>query len=160
MLLAIIKRILIFLGLIHVYPENESIEVKNRYYVSKSFMTPSEYKFYLTLSPLLSKYNIVPQVNLASIINKISNDRYSSELYRNIDYGIFTKDYSKLLLLIELNDSSHNEKRRRDRDLKVKKICNDAGIKLMTFFTKYPNEESYVIQRILNAVEKETPLNK
>ncbi len=53
-----------------------------------------------------------------------------------------------ILLLIELNDSSHNKNVRKDRDLKVKKICNDANIKLITFYTKYPNEKDYVINRI------------
>lgn len=51
------------------------------------------------------------QVNLASIISKDSNQRYQSELYRNVDYGIFSKDLTKLYLLIELNDSTHKSKK-------------------------------------------------
>ena len=48
------------------------------------------------------------QVNLGAIIEKKSSIKYRNGLFRNIDYGIFTKDF-KLLLLIELNDSSHKE---------------------------------------------------
>ena len=92
----------------------------------------------------------MPQLNLAAVVKKINNNRYYSELFRNIDFAIFTKDYQELLLLIELNDQTHNNYNRKDRDLKVKKICNDIGVKLMTFYTKYPNEKAYVINRIKN----------
>ena len=44
---------------------------------------------------------------------------------------------------------------KQDRDLKVKKICNDVNVKLISFYTKYPNEKNYVINRI----EKEIDLN-
>ena len=54
-----------------------------------------------------------------------------------------------LLLLIELNDKSHSNIKRRDRDLKVKKILNDCNIPLLTFYTYYPNEKQYVLDRII-----------
>ena len=100
------------------------------------------------LKDLEKDYNIVPQLVLASVVDKTSKQKYRSELYRIIDFAIFSKDYSKLLLLIELNDNTHNQRKRKDRDLKVKKICNFAGIKLITFYTKYPNEKDYIINRI------------
>lgn len=34
-------------------------------------------------------------------------------------------------------------------------ICRDAGIKLLHFHTSYPNEENYVLKRILNAIRNE-----
>lgn len=123
-------------------------------YSQRSLMTPNELSFYNKLKELEIHFNIVPQVNLASIINKHSNDRYRTELFRNVDFGIFTKDYTKLLLLIELNDSSHKNISRRDRDLKVKKILNDAGIPLINFYSNYPNEKEYVINRILKTIEE------
>lgn len=127
---------------------------KNSFYIKKEFMTNCELSFYYKIIDLEEKYNIVPQVNLASIIQKISNNRFQNELFRNIDFAIFTKDYSKLLLLIEVNDRTHNDEKRKERDKKVKTICNEAGIKLITFYTKYPNEKEYVINRILNEINK------
>lgn len=119
-------------------------------YVQKKFLTNNEYNFLTKFIDLENELhvNIVPQVNLASIINKISDSRFNTELFRNIDFGIFTADYSKVLLLIELNDDSHNNYKRKERDIKVKKICNKAGIKLITFYTKYSNEKEYVKSRI------------
>lgn len=99
-------------------------------------------------------YKVIPQVNLASIITKQSDSRYNTELFRNIDFGIFDNEYN-LLLLIELNDSSHKQAIRHERDLKVKRSCESAKIKLIFFYTSYPNEEDYIINRILKALEKE-----
>ena len=141
------------------YKTKQEEDIKNPITTSynlKSLMTPSEYSFYLKLKKLENNYIIHPQLNLATIINKTSNgSRYASELFRNIDFAIFTKNYSELLLLIELNDSSHNQYERKKRDFKVKKICNSMNIQLMTFYTNYPNEENYVYNRVISAIEKE-----
>ena len=121
--------------------------VNDKVYVKKVFMTKCELDFYNKIKELELYYRIVPQVNLASIIDKIGNG-YRNELFRNIDFAIFDQDYQNILLLIELNDNTHNNNDRKDRDLRVKKICSDAGIKLITFHTKYPNEKEYVLNRI------------
>lgn len=125
------------------------------YYFKKQFMTDCEYEFYKKIKVLEEHFKIVPQVNLGAIINKVSKITYRGELFRNIDFAIFTKDYSKLLLLIELNDKSHNLQERKDRDQKVKKICKDAGIKLIFFYTSYSNDKEYIINRILSEIEKQ-----
>ena len=88
---------------------NINEDVSNVNYVSKQFLSNNEYDFLTKFIDLENELhvNIVPQVNLASIIQKVSNSRFNTELFRNIDFGIFNVDYSKLLLLIELNDNSH-----------------------------------------------------
>lgn len=136
--------------------ENIETEQKEQFkiYKRKEFMTPSELIFYQTLKALEPEYKVIPQVNLASIIKKV-NKGYINELFKNIDFAIFDNEFKKVLLLIELNDNTHNQIDRKDRDLKVKKICNDANIKLITFYTKYPNEKEYVINRIKGEIEKE-----
>lgn len=115
-------------------------------------MTNAEKEFYKKLLVLEDNYKIIPQVNLATIINKKSKYKYRTELYRNIDFVIFDKDFNEVLLLIELNDSTHSKKTRIDRDLKVKKICESANLKLINFYTKYPNEQKYVINRIKSEI--------
>ena len=128
--------------------ENQPVQ-ETKIYIKKNFMTQSELFFYEKIKELETDYKIVPQINLATIIKKTSKG-YINELFRNIDFAIFDKEYKNLLLLIELNDSTHNDNNRKDRDLKVKKICNDANIKLIVFYTKYPNEKDYVLRRINN----------
>lgn len=148
----IIYKILKYFGLIQ---EENKERRKDTIYIQKPIMTEYEYRFYQILKELENKYIIVPQLNLAAVIKKVNNNRYYSELFRNIDFAIFSKDYKKLLLLIEINDQTHDRYKRQDRDLKVKKTCNEVNVKLISFYTKYPNEKNYVINRI----EKEIDLN-
>lgn len=115
-------------------------------------MSETEYNFYLKMKPLEEEYRIVSQLNLASVVQKISSYRYQTELYRNIDFAIFSKDYKELLLLIELNDSTHQQKSRKKRDAKVQKICDECQIKLIKFYTIRPNEQMYVINRIRRTI--------
>lgn len=127
--------------------------LKKTIYELKPIMTEYENNFYNILKNLENEYKIIPQLNLASIIKKQNNNKYYNELFRNIDFAIFNKDFSKILLLIELNDKTHNSIKRKDRDLKVKKICNDANIKIIFFYSKYPNEKNYVLNRILKELK-------
>lgn len=141
-----IKKIIEFL--LKLFGIKEEKGTTNIEYKEKRIMTEYEMDFYSKMIELETEYKIVPQLVLASVIKKISINKYQNELYKIIDFAIFDKDYNKLLLLIELNDSTHNQTKRKERDLKVKKICNDAGIKIITFYTKYPNEKKYIIDRI------------
>lgn len=127
-------------------------------YIPKRFLSTNEYNFLNKFIDLENELhvNIVPQVNLASVIDKVSDSRFHNELFRNIDFGIFNADYSKLLLLIELNDESHNNYHRKKRDIKVRDICNKAGIKLITFYTRYSNEKEYVKSRIIKELNIST----
>lgn len=155
---------LIYLFLKFIFPilnlkirKTDSISYKQSdIYTKKRLMTNCEQSFYNILINLGEEYVVIPQVCLASVINKKSYSRYSNELFRIIDFAIFNKDLNEILLLIELNDSTHNEYKRKDRDLKVKKICLNANIPLMSFYTKYPNEKEYVLNRILREIKKDS----
>ena len=129
-----------------------TITVTETTYQIKPIMTDYEKKFYNILKTLEDEFIIIPQLNLASIIQKKNNNRYYSELFRNIDFAIFDKKLEKILLLIEIDDKTHNSYKRKDRDLKIKKICNDVNLKLIHFYTKYPNEPEYVLNRIKNEI--------
>ena len=86
-------------------PESPLSEDTSRQtYSSKdSIMTDCERSFFDALTKILgSAYIIQPQINLASVINKDVHSRYQNELFRNIDFGIFDKNYL-LKLLIEIN---------------------------------------------------------
>ena len=127
-------------------------------YEKKQLMTKCELYFFFILSENFAKdYLIIPQVNLASIItkNKKFESEYQNELNRNIDFGIFDKSTYLPLLLIEINDSSHNQPRRIERDKRVKDICSQSDIKLITFHTQFENEKNYVINRIKRELKRD-----
>ena len=157
-----LKRIIDFILWLFGIKDDEDVEkaTTDIKYEKKPIMSDYEIMFYNRMKYLETEYNIVPQLVLSSVVDKKSKQKYRSELYRIIDFAIFSKDYSKLLLLIELNDNTHNQRKRKDRDLKVKKICNSAKIKLITFYTKYPNEKDYIINRIKKEIETNESMNK
>lgn len=132
---------------------NEEEQTQKIYeYRKRKFLTISEIDFYNTLTELNNEYIVVPQVNLGTIVEKVDS-KYRSELFKNIDFGIFTPEF-ELLLLIELNDKTHRQKNRIERDKKLKEILNNCDIPLLTFYTDYPNEKNYVINRIRKTIIK------
>ena len=135
----------------------EDNNINKNQYKKKYFLTNTEKQF-LSILYELKKYNliIIPQINLATIIQKTGEFRYQNELYRNIDFGIFDKNYN-ILLLIELNDISHQQYKRRERDMKVNEIVKQADIKLINFYTDKPNKPEYVIKRIMNELAISIP---
>ncbi len=129
--------------------EHTSFLTSDASYSSKeSLMTDCEKKFFLAFRSVLpDEYIIQPQINLASIIHKESFSQYQNELFRNIDFGIFDQNYT-LKLLIEINDSTHMQPERMERDKKVCTICAKAGIPLITFWTDYGINKTYIKKRL------------
>ena len=124
------------------------------FYTTKPLMMDSEKSFFKKLLPL-SQYgvNILPQVPLSSVVKKNGDYKWQSELYRTIDFGIFDNEYN-LLLLVELNDASHQKRERYLRDKRVRQICADVGIKLRTFYTDKPNKQDYILHTIANDIRE------
>lgn len=131
---------------------------KENSYNQKPLMTECELQYYKILQNEFAKeYIIQSQINLASIINKKKEfeNQYQNELFRNIDFGIF--DFQgNCLLLIEINDKSHNELKRIERDIKVNEICKHANITLLTFnsFDYLTKGITTIIKRHLNDGQK------
>lgn len=106
-----------------------------KYYKKNRLLTNCELAYYKALLNVLNgQYLLLPQINLATVITK-KGEGGRTELFRNADFGIFTKDFEPLVL-IEVNDASHKRKDRIERDKKVNKICKKAGLPLITFKTE------------------------
>lgn len=159
-MIKIIVYFIILMLIVYLFNYLENILNKNniktdKKYYKRKYMSECELNFYNKIKELeKEEYKIIPQINLATIITK-ENKSFQGELFRNIDFAIFDKDFQNILLLIELNDSSHKKNSRIKRDIKVKKICNSANIKLITFYTNFANEKEYVINRIKKAITLE-----
>lgn len=119
-------------------------------------MTDYERYFYNIFIELEKELDVrvQPQINLATIIQKETNNRYIGELFWNIDFGIFDKDYKGLLLLIEINDKTHNSPKRKKRDKKVEEIVGSANIRLIKFYSGYDNKRDYVKNRVKKELVK------
>lgn len=106
-----------------------------RYEKKDCLLTELEKRYYREFCEIFGdRFIVLPQINLATVIDKVSPG-FRTELFRNVDFGVFDHNLTPILL-IEINDPSHNRDDRIARDENVKKICKKAGLPLITFWTK------------------------
>lgn len=98
-------------------------------------------------SALPAYYHVFPQINLASFIDRTDSARYRNELFRNVDFLITDSEYAPKIV-VEVNDQTHLKRDRRERDEKVAKICEEAGIPLIKLWTSYGVQPDYIQRRI------------
>lgn len=128
------------------------MDSKFLYSLKPTLITDSEKQYFDAIkNALTDEYIVQPQVNLASIITRNDNSAFINELFRNIDFCVFDKLYHPIIL-IEINDQSHNSSKRKERDHKVKKICDEAGIKVVTFWTSYGVNQEYISKTVNEAI--------
>ena len=104
------------------------------YAKKRTMLTAPEVDFLFMLRNIVDprRYEILPQTSLNAVIDK-TNAAYRNELFRLIDFCIADGATFEPLLLIELNDASHNREDRKLRDEKVRAICAAARLPLVSF---------------------------
>lgn len=127
-------------------PPESSAEYRRK----RALLTSPEWDLYHLLMNILpaDKYEILPQTALISIIDKVSQNSFRNELFRIIDFCIMSTKTSAPLLLIELNDASHNRADRKERDRKVADICARAKMPIISFTLKEAKDASLVKKAI------------
>lgn len=173
--IAIIFIIVIIVGFLNIYlPKNSNNTIKNKtndediypkkyhiYSLKEQFITDYERYFYNIFKEIAQENNWIvhPQLNLASIIYKpksaLQKSKYNTDLFKNIDFAFFTKDYETLLLLIEINDKTHLQRKRQKRDQNVKNICKKVGIQLIHFYSTSSNNTKEHIKEVVLKVINE-----
>lgn len=118
------------------------------YNVKRSLMSKAEQNFYHAISTSLPEgYRVFPQVNLTAFIVRTDNVPFRNELYRIVDFLITDSLYAPKLV-VEINDQSHLNYDRKERDEKVRKICEEAGIPILKLWTSYGVNEKYIQEKI------------
>ena len=118
------------------------------YSKKKRYVSKCEQEYYAVLKSIIqNEYLIYPQVPLSQIVEKVSDNHYHNELFRIIDFCIFSKTFEPLIC-IEINDDTHHQPERYKRDKKVKEILEEAKIPLITLWTEYGINEDYIEKRL------------
>lgn len=110
---------------------------KYQYKRKEFFMTRAEHECYDALVAAVGeKYYIFAQVHLPTIVdNRIKGQNWKaarSHINRkSVDFVLCDKEYIAPKLAIELGDRSHERPDRKDRDLEVERILQDAGLPLL-----------------------------
>ena len=118
-------------------PELElAAAVLPEYRRSKSLFTFREREFFKALlEDVGSQYAVFAKVRLGDIIwlaNEPENRKYhiNQLLCKHFDFLLCEKGTYKPLLVIELDDSSHDKYEHHERDEFKDKVCEDIGLKL------------------------------
>lgn len=78
------------------------------------------------------------------------------ELNRTVDFLVTDREEAPVLI-IEINDSSHNEPGRLSRDIKLERMCQDAGIRLREIYLSKHESEAVIRDRIRQDLSSPKP---
>ncbi|MCH5351117.1 MAG: DUF2726 domain-containing protein [Clostridiales bacterium] len=141
--------IIAVVGLLVKRGDGKKVVLSSEYVRKKQLLTPPEQELYAVLKRINpDRYEVIPQTALVNVIDKKTNASYRNELFRVCDFCFVDRRTFEPLLLVELNDSSHNRADRVERDEKVAAICEDAGLPLVTFWMDDDLSPSFVKREV------------
>ncbi len=109
-----------------------------KFFVVRKLLSKAEENFYWHLIKVLSsKYQISYKVRVADVINHRCSNRkawlreFNKLSQKHFDFVVSDGRTLEVAFAVELDDSSHDRKKRKERDQYLNKICQEAGLKLI-----------------------------
>lgn len=123
------------------------------YRIKDGLMTKAEKNFFDVLEKTVNnRYYIVPQVNLASLVFVSGTKYYKTFLNKidrkTVDFVLYNRQFTPVVV-IELDDSSHDEISRRRRDDFVDRVMSRVGLKIVHIKTAYTYDPEEINRLIL-----------
>ena len=106
-------------------------------YVSKKILTEAEVCFYNSLKDIVKdKYYIFSQVQLSSILQIQRGETmwkkyFNKIIQKSVDFVLIDKQTFQTKLVIELDDSTHYQWKRQQRDSFVDQALKTAGVAIL-----------------------------
>lgn len=112
--------------------ERKVVQENTTFSKKEYLLTQNELKFYKLLKSITDKLNlnIFCQVAMYELINCKDYKDFNRIKSKSIDF-VITEKNCKIKLCIELDDSTHNNKQRIERDNLVNKIFESTNTKLL-----------------------------
>ena len=133
--------------------QKRKLEYKKNYIINKNIFTETEKKFYKLLKIITDdiNLNILAKVRLADIIHtENKNYKYFNKIKaKHIDFILIDKE-GNIKLLIELDDKTHNNYDRQQRDKFINEIFINEKIKLL----RIPVQNTYNLQEIKQKIQE------
>lgn len=102
------------------------------YFIVKNFLSPAELSFYKILSSMTgTKLTIQTKVGLKDIFRTNSKSHFNKINQKHVDFLICETETMKPIIGIELDDTSHNQKTRQERDKFVDDVFKTASLPLI-----------------------------
>lgn len=147
-------------------PIEEPITVTNNLpYKKKFLLTKNEWAFYKSLKPVADElgYTVLAKIRVADLVEVTAKDRSEWQKYFNkvnkkhVDFVLAKPENLQIVLLIELDDNSHNEAQKK-RDDFIDELYKQTGYKFLR--TRGTGELKEQIQAILkdNPIDEPTPV--
>ena len=120
--------------------QEEEIKIEKLPYVKKNLMTKNEWAFYKQLKPIADKmnYTVICKTRVADLVDiqkGLTKSEWQTAFNRinkkHIDFILCKPENLLPVLLIELDDNSHNSEKRKERDEFIEKVLNLTGYKLL-----------------------------
>ena len=114
-------------------------------YKSKKMLTKNEWSAYMVMKKITDAHELVicPKVRLIDIVEpKPCNEEYTLRakvIQKHVDFVICNKNL-QIIGIVELDDSSHDTTKRKERDKFVDEILTDVGY--IVIHTRYINENT------------------
>lgn len=131
--------LVIFLYYKNKQTSDDSIKItENLPYRKKFLLTKNEWAFYKILKPVADElgYTVLAKIRVADLVEVTTKDRSEWQKYFNkvnkkhVDFVLAKPENLQIVLLIELDDNSHNESQ-KNRDAFIDELYNQTGYKLL-----------------------------
>lgn len=134
-------------------PASAAPDTPYLYALRNRLVSANEQGYYTAIQAALPPgYHVYPQINLAAVIERTDHARFCNELFRNVDFLITDGNFTPKIA-VEINDRTHYRADRQERDKKVRRICKEAGLPLVTLWTSYGVQPDYIQKRLTKALE-------
>lgn len=124
----------------------------NEKYIKKDYLlTKEELKFYKLIKPIVQNmgYSLFCQVSLYEIIKAKEFKNFNKIKSKSIDF-VITQENCKILMCIELDDTTHQKQNRIQRDDFLNKLFQNLQIKLL----RIPVQNFYNIKEIEELIKE------
>lgn len=137
---------------IEIQEQTNEINYNNYYEKKEYLLTKNELNFYKVLKQITDELNLnlFVQVSLYSIVKNKNYKDFNKIKSKSIDFVIAEKN-CKIKLCIELDDSTHEETKRIERDEFINKLFKDLNIKLI----RIKVNNYYSIEQLKNIILNE-----
>ena len=138
---------------------NESFKYKNYYKPKRYITTINELNFYNVLMEIAKELDLIlfSQVSLYNIVETKQNLDYKTKtIYFNkiasksIDFVLVDKKDCRIKLCIELDDNTHKQKQRIERDKFINELFEELEIDLL----RYPTYKIYYKETLKKKIQE------
>lgn len=159
--LGVLILIVIAIRVFELLARGEVFSSKPKYqYGRKDFiMTRAEHECYAALvAEMGADYFFFPQIHLDAIVYPKNTRKDRLYAFRHInqkslDFVACDKKYIRPLFAIELDDKTHNQPKRIERDKEVERILHGAGIPLIRIENRGRFDQKELAQLVQNGID-------